>query len=107
MSIFNRRVDGGDARRVQELEAQVAAMDRAQEVCEFSLDGRVLRANDSLLRLLGFKAAELEETIAATIAALAKHPAAFPDVLVTSSRNGAGMPELRAAMMRLLAERGQ
>jgi GTP-binding protein len=53
------------------------------------------------------KAAELEETIAATIAALAKHPAAFPDVLVTSSRNGAGMPELRAAMMRLLAERGQ
>jgi GTP-binding protein len=53
------------------------------------------------------KAAELEKTIAATIAALAKHPAAFPDVLVTSSRSGAGMPELRAAMMRLLAERGQ
>jgi GTP-binding protein len=53
------------------------------------------------------KAAELEATIAATIAALAKHPAAFPDVLVTSSRNGGGMPELRAAMMRLLGERGR
>jgi GTP-binding protein len=53
------------------------------------------------------KAAELEANIAATIAALAKHPAAFPDVLVTSSRNGAGMPELRAAMIRLLGERGR
>src|SRR5271154_4131272 len=51
------------------------------------------------------KAEELEETLAATIAALAKHPAAFPDVLVTSSRTGAGMPELRAAMVRLLSER--
>ena len=38
-------------------------------------------------------------------AALAKHPAAFPEVLVTSSRTGAGMPELRAAMVRLLDER--
>jgi GTP-binding protein len=53
------------------------------------------------------KAADLEATIAATTAALAKHPAAFPDVLVTSSRNGAGMPELRAAMIRLLGERGR
>ena len=37
--------------------------------------------------------------------ALAKHPAAFPGGLVTSSRSGAGMPELRAAMVRLLGER--
>jgi len=51
------------------------------------------------------KAAELAAQIAATIAALAKHPAAFPDVLATSSRSGAGMAELRAAMVRLLAER--
>lgn len=51
------------------------------------------------------KPAELEETFAATIAALAKHPAAFPEVLVTSSRTGTGMPELRAAMIRLLGER--
>ncbi len=36
---------------------------------------------------------------------LAKHPAAFPDVLVTSSRTGDGMAELRAAMVRLLNER--
>jgi GTP-binding protein len=51
------------------------------------------------------KATELEETLAATVTALAKHPAAFPEVLVTSSRTGAGMAELRAAMMRLLGER--
>jgi GTP-binding protein len=50
---------------------------------------------------------ELEATLAATITALAKHPAAFPDVLVTSSRTGTGMPELRAAMMRLLGERSR
>ena len=51
------------------------------------------------------KATELEENFAATVAALAKHPAAYPEVLVTSSRTGAGMAELRAAMMRLLGER--
>src|SRR5438309_5326177 len=51
------------------------------------------------------KAAELEKNIVETTAALAKHPAAFPEVLVTSSRSGAGMPELRAAMVRLLRER--
>lgn len=37
--------------------------------------------------------------------ALKTHPAAFPEVLATSSQSGAGMPELRAAMMRLLQER--
>jgi GTP-binding protein len=51
------------------------------------------------------KPAELEERAAATAAALAKHPAAFPELLVTSSRTGAGMPQLRAAMIRLLGER--
>jgi GTP-binding protein len=51
------------------------------------------------------KAAELEQRIVEVAAALAKHPAAFPEVLGTSSRTGAGMPELRAAMVRLLGER--
>jgi GTP-binding protein len=53
------------------------------------------------------KAAELAAQIAATLAALAKHPAAFPDVLATSSRSGAGMAELRAAMVRLVGEHGR
>ena len=51
------------------------------------------------------KPAELQTRIADTAAALAKHPAAFPEVLVTSARSGAGMPDLRAAMVRLLEER--
>lgn len=51
------------------------------------------------------KPAELAACIAETEAALAKHPAAFPTVLATSSRSGAGMAELRAAMVRLLEER--
>jgi GTP-binding protein len=51
------------------------------------------------------KAAELEARIEATATALRPHPAAFPDVLTTSSRSGAGMPHLRAAMVRLLEER--
>jgi GTP-binding protein len=50
-------------------------------------------------------APDLEARIAAISVALAKHPAAFPEVLATSSRSGAGMPELRAAIARLCAER--
>jgi GTP-binding protein len=53
------------------------------------------------------KAAALDNRMAATAAALATHPAAFPQVLATSSRTGAGMPELRAAIVKLLRERGR
>src|SRR6516164_4598747 len=52
------------------------------------------------------KSAELAALVAATKAALAKHPAAHPDVLVTSARTGAGIPELRSAIARLIRERG-
>jgi GTP-binding protein len=38
-------------------------------------------------------------------AQIAKSAAAFPDILSTSSREGTGIPELRAAIARLLAER--
>jgi GTP-binding protein len=51
------------------------------------------------------KPAELLIRIKDTEAALAKHPAAFPQVLATSSRSSAGMAELRAAMARILMER--
>src|SRR5450631_1475796 len=51
------------------------------------------------------KAAELEQRIADVKAALLKHPAAFPLVFNASAPTGAGMPELRAAMVRLLGER--
>jgi GTP-binding protein len=51
------------------------------------------------------KPAELASRIAEVEAALAKRPAAFPTVLATSSDDGSGIPELRAAIMRLLDER--
>ena len=52
------------------------------------------------------KSADLAALVATTKAVLAKHPAAHPDVLVTSARTGAGIPELRSAIARLIRERG-
>jgi len=40
-------------------------------------------------------------------AAVRKRPAAFPDLIVTSARTGAGIAQLRAAIARLAAERGR
>jgi GTP-binding protein len=48
---------------------------------------------------------DLAPVLAQTQAALAKHPAAFPMVLSASSHSGDGIPELRAAIARLLKER--
>lgn len=45
------------------------------------------------------KASELEAVTAATIAEARKHSAAFPQVHVTSSEKGMGIPELRAAVL--------
>jgi GTP-binding protein len=51
------------------------------------------------------KDAELAGIMAATEATLRQRPAAFPNVLATSARTGSGMPQLRAAIARLVAER--
>jgi GTP-binding protein len=51
------------------------------------------------------KPPQLAARIAAVEAALAKRPAAFPRVLATSAQEGTGIPELRATIARLLAER--
>jgi len=51
------------------------------------------------------KPADLAGRIADIEAALTKRPAAYPVVLATSSHDGKGIPELRAAIARLLAER--
>ena len=75
-------------------------------------DGEVLKTLDSaavsyqvvVTKADAVKPAELARGLDATAAALRRHPAAFPDILVTSSRGGTGIPELRAAIARLLAE---
>ena len=50
------------------------------------------------------KPAELTTCLATTTTALARHPAAFPEALITSAHGSTGIPELRAAIARLLAE---
>jgi GTP-binding protein len=50
-------------------------------------------------------ATELEQRQAAVAAALARRPAAFPQIMVTSSQSGAGIAELRAAIARLVRQR--
>lgn len=47
----------------------------------------------------------LAQCRSATAKALEQHPAAFPEVLVTSSETGDGIDVLRAAIWRLVAER--
>jgi len=49
--------------------------------------------------------AELADRIGGLSAAIRKMPAAFPQLIATSARSGSGVPELRAAIARLVAER--
>ena len=49
-------------------------------------------------------AAALAERGDAVNAAMRKRPAAFPDLIATSARSGAGIAQLRAAIARLVAE---
>lgn len=51
------------------------------------------------------KASDLEARIAGMQATLAVHPAAFPEILATSSEKGTGIAELRAAIVRLMDEK--
>jgi GTP-binding protein len=46
------------------------------------------------------KASELAAVLASTQAEARKHPAAYPDVLVTSAEKGMGIAELRAAVLQ-------
>jgi GTP-binding protein len=51
-------------------------------------------------------AKDRETRLAATYALVAKHPAAFPEPIFTSSHSGEGIGDLRAAIAKLLSERG-
>lgn len=70
-----------------------------------SLDRSAVSYQIVLTKADQVKKSELEKTFEEVRTELRTHPAAFPDVLVTSSRTGDGMAELRAAMVRLLNER--
>jgi GTP-binding protein len=70
-----------------------------------SLDRSAVSYQIVLTKADQVKKSELEKTLEEVRTELRTHPAAFPDVLITSSRTGDGMAELRAAMVRLLNER--
>lgn len=53
------------------------------------------------------KKSEVEARLAATLQALSRRPAAYPQVIFTSSREGEGVEELRTAVARLLADIGK
>jgi GTP-binding protein len=69
------------------------------------LDGSAVSYQVVLTKADEVKGAELDRRIADTAARIARRPAAFPDIQPSSSRTGAGVPELRAGIARLLAER--
>ncbi len=47
------------------------------------------------------KTTDLQAVQAKVASDLAKHPAAYPELLTTSARTGKGIPELRAAVAQL------
>ena len=51
------------------------------------------------------KNSEVEQRITETLEGLRKHPAAFPEVIFTSSQTGDGISELRAAIAQLIGEK--
>ena len=52
------------------------------------------------------KMKDRQARVAETEAALVRHPAAYPTVILTSSETGAGIAELRESVAGLLADRG-
>jgi GTP-binding protein len=52
------------------------------------------------------KKADVEKMLSATRLEIVKRPAAYPEIIFTSSRTGDGIPDLRTAIARLLEERG-
>jgi GTP-binding protein len=78
------------------------------------VDGAVLETLDKaavsyqvvLTKGDALKPAEQQFMAEATYDEIKRRPAAFPEVLLTSSEKSAGIPELRAAIGRVLSERG-
>jgi GTP-binding protein len=78
------------------------------------VDGAVLETLDKaavsyqvvLTKGDALKSADKQFMCEATYDEIKRRPAAFPEVLLTSSEKGEGIPELRAAIGRVLAEHG-
>ncbi len=68
------------------------------------LDGAGVTYQVVLTKADKISPASLAMVVAATLAAIKTHPAAFPEVIATSSEKGTGMDELRAAMVTVVRD---
>ncbi len=88
--VLNRTLLLIDARRgVKDVDREMMAM----------LDESAVGYRIVLTKADKLKASELEKEIELTLAEARKHPAAYPELHVTSAEKGMGLPELRAAVM--------
>ncbi|WP_045837476.1 ribosome biogenesis GTP-binding protein YihA/YsxC [Hyphomicrobium sp. 99] len=71
------------------------------------LDGAAVSYQVVLTKADKIKPTELEKVKERTLKALAKHPAAFPSIIATSSEKGLGFEELRGTIAQLLESHGQ
>jgi GTP-binding protein len=70
-----------------------------------TLDKAAVNYQVVLTKADAVKPGALATCLAQTSGGISGRPAAFPDVLATSSETGAGLPELRAAIARLMKEK--
>ncbi|MCX7327958.1 MAG: ribosome biogenesis GTP-binding protein YihA/YsxC [Hyphomicrobiales bacterium] len=76
------------------------------EVLE-TLDKAAVSYQIVLTKVDEVKTSEIPALLERTAAAIKRRPAAFPEIALTSSRDGDGIADLRASIARLLRERGQ
>jgi GTP-binding protein len=86
------------------LDARHAVKPADQEVLNL-LDEAAVSYEIVLTKADAVKSGALTAMVDKVAAAVRRRPAAYPDVLATSARTGAGLAELRAAVARLLAEK--
>jgi GTP-binding protein len=67
------------------------------------LDAAAVSYHLVLTKIDKIKATELEAITAATVADAAKHPAAHPEIIATSSETGFGIERLRTALLEAIA----
>jgi GTP-binding protein len=70
------------------------------------LDGAAVSYQVVLTKADKIKPTDLEKVMERTLKALAKHPAAFPAIIATSSEKGQGFEELRGTIAQLLESHG-
>ena len=72
-----------------------------REIAEL-LDRAAVSYQVVLTKIDKLKGGQLQSVLGSTTEAIARHPAAHPAVLATSATDGAGLPELRAAIAALI-----